>query len=139
MTPKENSYQADLELALSIADAADRLTLSRFNALDLLVETKPDNTPVTDADRATEELIRATLAKSRPDDKIIGEEFGGNVDVANLSGRYWVLDPIDGTKNFMRGVPIWATLIALVEVTPKSGARVVVGVVSAPYRIHKIQ
>ncbi len=132
MTPKENSYQADLELALAIADAADSLTLSRFNALDLLVETKPDNTPVTDADRATEELIRATLAKSRPNDKIIGEEFGGNVDVANLSGRYWVLDPIDGTKNFMRGVPIWATLIALVEVTPESGARVVVGVVSAP-------
>lgn len=132
MREKENSYQADLELALAIADAADRLTLSRFNALDLLVETKPDNTPVTDADRATEELIRTMLAKSRPNDKIIGEEFGGNDEVANLSGRYWVIDPIDGTKNFMRGVPVWATLIALVEISPDSGARVVVGVVSAP-------
>jgi histidinol-phosphatase len=87
------------------------------------VETKPDLTPVTDADRATEEVVRAELQRTRPGDAIVGEEFGGDAG----AGRRWVIDPIDGTKNFVRGVPIWATLIALME-----SDEVLVGVVSAP-------
>ncbi len=118
------SVAEDLTLALELADAADRLTLDRFGALDLHVETKPDLTPVTDADRSAEELLRTALTGSRPDDSIFGEEFGG---APTFSGRQWVLDPIDGTKNFVRGVPVWCTLIALlVDGTP------VVGVISAP-------
>lgn len=120
MTPVPN----DLALALELADAADALTLDRFGALDLRVETKPDLTPVTDADRSAEELLRSLLTAQRPDDAIFGEEFGGT---PAFTGRQWVLDPIDGTKNFVRGVPVWSTLIALlVDGTP------VVGVVSAP-------
>jgi histidinol-phosphatase len=114
----------DLALALEMADAADALTLDRFGALDLRVDTKPDLTPVTDADESAEELLRSSLAAHRPDDSVFGEEFGGT---PAFSGRQWVLDPIDGTKNFVRGVPVWCTLIALlVDGTP------VVGVVSAP-------
>ena len=114
----------DLTLALTLADQADTLTMARFGALDLHVETKPDLTPVTDADRGAEESLRATLADARPGDSVFGEEFGGTTV---LSGRQWVIDPIDGTKNFVRGVPVWCTLIALLE----DGAPVV-GVVSAP-------
>ena len=118
------SVANDLALALEIADAADALTLDRFGALDLRVDTKPDLTPVTDADRSAEELLRSSLTANRPDDSIFGEEFGGT---PAFTGRQWVLDPIDGTKNFVRGVPVWSTLIALlVDGTP------VVGVVSAP-------
>jgi histidinol-phosphatase len=118
------SVAEDLALALELADAADALTLDRFGALDLHVETKPDLTPVTDADRSAEELLRSSLTASRPHDSIFGEEFGGT---PAFSGRQWVLDPIDGTKNFVRGVPVWCTLIALlVDGSP------VVGVVSAP-------
>jgi histidinol-phosphatase len=118
------SVANDLALALELADAADALTLDRFGALDLRIETKPDLTPVTDADRSAEELLRASLTASRPDDSIFGEEFGGT---PTFTGRQWVLDPIDGTKNFVRGVPVWCTLIALlVDGSP------VVGVVSAP-------
>ena len=114
----------DLALALEMADAADALTLDRFGALDLRVDTKPDLTPVTDADESAEELLRATLTAHRPDDSVFGEELGGT---PAFTGRQWVLDPIDGTKNFVRGVPVWCTLIALlVDGTP------VVGVVSAP-------
>jgi histidinol-phosphatase len=114
----------DMAFALELADAADAQTLDRFGALDLRIETKPDLTPVTDADRSVEELIREALAKRRPDDVILGEEFGGT---AVFTGRQWIVDPIDGTKNFVRGVPVWATLIALlVDGVP------VVGVVSAP-------
>ena len=98
--------------------------MARFGALDLHVETKPDLTPVTDADRGAEEALRATLADARPDDAVFGEEFGGTT---TLSGRQWVIDPIDGTKNFVRGVPVWCTLIALLD----DGVPVV-GVVSAP-------
>jgi histidinol-phosphatase len=118
------SVADDLALALQLADHADALTLDRFGALDLQIETKPDLTPVTDADRSTEELLRGLLAEHRPDDTVFGEEFGGT---AAFEGRQWVLDPIDGTKNFVRGVPVWATLIALLE----DGVPVV-GVVSAP-------
>src|SRR3954447_17670331 len=114
----------DIGLALQMADQADALTLDRFGALDLRVDTKPDLTPVTDADEATEKLLRGLLSTHRPDDAILGEEFGGT---AIFAGRQWVLDPIDGTKNFVRGVPVWSTLIALlVDGVP------VVGVVSAP-------
>lgn len=114
----------DLALALELADQADTLTMDRFGALDLRIETKPDLTPVTDADRGAEEALRASLATARPDDTVFGEEFGGTT---TLTGRQWVIDPIDGTKNFVRGVPVWCTLIALLE----DGVPTV-GVVSAP-------
>ncbi|GAB7071344.1 histidinol-phosphatase [Mycobacterium hodleri] len=114
----------DLGLALQMADEADALTLDRFGALDLHVETKPDLTPVTDADKSAEELLRGLLDANRPDDAVLGEEFGGT---AVFEGRQWVLDPIDGTKNFVRGVPVWSTLIALLD----DGVPTV-GVVSAP-------
>lgn len=114
----------DMALALELADQADTLTMDRFGALDLHVETKPDLTPVTDADRGAEEALRASLASARPGDTVFGEEFGGTT---TLTGRQWVIDPIDGTKNFVRGVPVWCTLIALLE----DGVPTV-GVVSAP-------
>lgn len=117
-------YDADLDLALALADAADAITTARFGALDLTVESKPDLTPVTDADTATERALRELIAAARPADGVFGEEFGGT---AVTDGRQWVIDPIDGTKNFVRGVPVWASLIALlVDGVP------VVGVVSAP-------
>jgi histidinol-phosphatase len=119
-----SSVADDISLALQLADQADTLTMERFGALDLHVETKPDLTPVTDADKGAEESLRAALSQSRPGDAVLGEEYGGT---AVFSGRQWVLDPIDGTKNFVRGLPVWATLIALlVDGVPE------VGVVSAP-------
>jgi len=114
----------DLDLALRLADTADAITLDRFRAADLRVTRKPDRTPVTDADTATEDALRAVLGHERPGDAVLGEERGG--EVAD-NGRGWVLDPIDGTKNYSRGVPVWATLIALTV-----RGRAVVGVVSAP-------
>ena len=99
----------DLALALELADVADAITLERFRAADLVVETKPDLTPVTEADRAVEEAIRERLARERPHDAIVGEEFGETAGAA----RRWIVDPIDGTKNYVRGIPVWATLIAL--------------------------
>ena len=119
----ENDEVDDLALALDIADAADEITLARFGADDLTVHTKADRTPVSDADRAVEQVVRATLAKGRPDDAIWGEEFGDE----GSSARRWVIDPIDGTKNYVRGVPVWATLIGLLH----DGVPAV-GVVSAP-------
>jgi histidinol-phosphatase len=116
--------QQDLMLALALADRADTLTRARFGALDLHVDTKPDLTPVTDADRAVESDLREMLGRDRPDDSILGEELGGTT---TFSGRQWIIDPIDGTKNFVRGVPVWASLIALLE----NGVPLV-GVVSAP-------
>ena len=120
----EPEVAADLQLASTLADGADAITLARFGALDLRVDTKPDLSPVTDADEAVETQIRATLARDRPDDAIFGEEQGGT---PVLGGRQWVIDPIDGTKNFVRGVPVWASLIALLQ----DGVPVV-GMVSAP-------
>ena len=117
---------SDLELALRMADVADGITLDRFQATDLRVERKPDRTPVTDADTATEDALREILAAQRPGDAVLGEERGSG-DTAAHTGRGWVLDPIDGTKNYSRGVPVWATLIALTE-----GGKPTVGVVSAP-------
>ncbi|MFI6479634.1 histidinol-phosphatase [Nonomuraea sp. NPDC050663] len=116
-------YSDDLRLAHVMADAADNLTMRRFKAVDLKVETKPDLTPVSDADRTVEEAIRGTLRRARPRDAVIGEEFGNT----GWGARSWVIDPIDGTKNYVRGVPVWATLIALMD-----HGRVVVGLVSAP-------
>lgn len=114
---------ADLKLAHALADRADAVTLDRFQSDDLKVATKADLSPVTDADRSTEAAIRKLLATHRPDDSIFGEEMG----VTGSSTRQWVIDPIDGTKNFLRGVPVWATLIALAQ-----DGEVTVGVVSAP-------
>ncbi len=116
--------QDDLTLALMLADRADGLTSARFGALDLRIDTKPDLTPVTDADRAVETELREVLGRERIQDSIVGEEFGGTT---TFSGRQWIIDPIDGTKNFVRGVPVWASLIALLEDGVPS-----VGVVSAP-------
>lgn len=119
----------DLALAHALADLADAITLDRYQAQDLVITTKPDNTPVTDADRAVETAIREALATHRKSDGLVGEEFGSD---KGSSGRYWVIDPIDGTKNFMRGVPTWATLIALVQVDSAGKEEVVVGIASAP-------
>jgi histidinol-phosphatase len=116
-------YDDDLRLAHVIADQVDALTLERFHAQDLRVETKPDLTPVTDADRAAEEIIRAQLGRTRPRDAVHGEEMADT----GHGPRRWIVDPIDGTKNFVRGVPVWATLLALMD-----GDEVVVGIVSAP-------
>lgn len=118
------TYAADLELALAMADAADVLSMRHYRSKDLVITTKPDATPVTEADHAVEKLLRETLGAQRPQDAIVGEEFGGD---ANLSGRRWIVDPIDGTKNYLRGVPVWSTLIALVV-----DDEYAVGVVSAP-------
>ncbi|MCG3039498.1 histidinol-phosphatase [Streptomyces fenghuangensis] len=120
-------YHDDLRLAHVLADTADATTMERFKALDLKVETKPDMTPVSEADKAAEELIRTSLQRARPRDAVLGEEFGSE----GRGPRRWVIDPIDGTKNYVRGVPVWATLIALMERT-EEGDRPVVGVVSAP-------
>jgi histidinol-phosphatase len=113
----------DLVLALHLADIADGLTMRRFRAAGLGVEVKADGTPVTDADRDTEEAIRETLRRHRPDHAVVGEEHGAE----GSSELRWFVDPVDGTRNFVRGVPVWATLIAL-----RSGERPVCGVVSAP-------
>lgn len=118
-----SGYDDDLRLAMVLADQVDAFTMSRFKADDLQVTTKPDMTPVTDADRQAEEAIRGQLSRTRSRDAIVGEEFGET----GSGERRWVIDPIDGTKNFVRQMPVWATLIALtVEDVP------VVGVVSAP-------
>ena len=120
---------SDLTLALECADIADEISLGRFLAQDLKVETKPDRTPVTDADKAVEEAIRSHIEIHRSSDAIVGEEYGDN---RSEHRRYWVIDPIDGTANFLRGVPVWATLIALVERAQDGSEKVIVGVVSAP-------
>jgi histidinol-phosphatase len=113
----------DLRLAHILADDADSMTMDRFKAQDLHVVTKPDLTPVTDADHTVEEVLRRTLGRARPRDAVLGEEGGST----GWGPRRWVIDPIDGTKNYVRGVPVWATLIALMV-----GDEVVAGVVSAP-------
>ena len=116
-------YDDDLRLAHVLADQVERITLARFKSADLRVDTKPDLTPVTDADRDAEEVLRGQLKRVRPRDAVEGEEFG----VTGHSPRRWIIDPIDGTKNFVRGVPVWATLIGLVD-----GEEVVTGLVAAP-------
>ena len=113
----------DLRLAHVLADDADSITMSRFKALDLHVTTKPDLSPLSDADTAVEEALRRTLSRARPRDAVQGEELPDS----GWGPRRWVLDPIDGTKNFVRGVPVWATLIGLLVNDEPA-----VGVVSAP-------
>jgi histidinol-phosphatase len=113
----------DLALAQELADTADAITTDRFLAADLHVQAKPDRTPVTDADRSVEEAVRRRLSAERPDDAVVGEEFGES----GGGPRRWVLDPVDGTKNFLRGVPMWATLLAL-----EIAGQLTVAVVSAP-------
>ena len=113
----------DQDLTLKLADAADEISLARFRALDLRVEAKPDASPVTDADRSVEERLRAILQRHRPEDAIIGEEFANQGEGA----RTWIIDPIDGTANYLRGIPIWASLIAL-----RVDDEITTSVVSAP-------
>ncbi len=124
MSDPRPDLEADLDVALALADRADAITSARFGALDLHVEHKPDLTPVSDADLAVETALRDILADQLPDDSIFGEEHGGE---PSHQGRQWVIDPIDGTKNFVRGVPVWASLIALLQ-----DGIPIVGVVSAP-------
>jgi len=121
----------DIELLKTLADLSDEISISRFQAQDLKIESKPDGSPVTDADKAVEERIREVLKAQRSNDKIIGEEFGGASDIKALD-KYWVIDPIDGTKNFLRGLPIWATLIGLVHRNESGQDRVIAGMVSSP-------
>ncbi len=117
------AHDDDLRFAHVLADDADAQTTARFRADDLQVDSKSDASPVTDADKSTEEAIRRTLSRARPRDAIVGEEFG----TEGYGSRRWVIDPIDGTKNYVRGVPVWATLIGLMVED-----EVVAGVVSAP-------
>ena len=122
------NLRSELRLALELADAADRVTVPRFRSTDLVVETKPDTTPVSEADRAAEDVIRRMLAGARPDHAVLGEEYGSAGD----SDWRWIIDPIDGTKNYVRGIPVWGTLIAL-----EHQGEIVVGVVSAPAIAHR--
>jgi histidinol-phosphatase len=113
----------DLSLALHLADLADEITLRHFRSEHLTTWTKPDLTPVTEADRAVEQALRKCLASERPDHGVLGEEFGA----LGTERARWVIDPIDGTKNYLRGVPVYASLIAL----ERDGDQAV-GVCSAP-------
>ena len=113
----------DLAFGLELADLADTITRERFQADDLIVETKPDLSPVTEADRAVEQALRKRISEERPGHSVVGEEFGAD----QPGSARWILDPIDGTKNYVRGLPVWATLIAL-----ERDGRVEVGVASAP-------
>lgn len=122
-----HSYNDDLRLAHVLADNADSLSMDRFGALDLRVDTKPDMTYVTDSDQAVEAAIRRNLKSARTRDIVLGEEEGEELGSSGEGGRRWIIDPIDGTSNFVRGVPVWATLIALEE-----DGEVVAGCVSAP-------
>ena len=117
------SHTDDLRLAHILADDADSTTMDRYKALDLHVATKPDLTPVSESDKKVEDVMRKTLSRARPRDAFVGEEDG----TSGWGVRRWVVDPIDGTKNYIRGVPVWATLISLMIED-----QVVVGVVSAP-------
>ena len=119
------SLPADLSLALELADVADAITLSRFRAEDLEDATKPDMTPVTEADMSVERALREQLAGARPGDSVVGEEYGDSGP--GQGGRRWIIDPIDATMSYVRGIPTWGTLLAL-----EDGDEVVVGVVSAP-------
>jgi histidinol-phosphatase len=115
----------DWALGLELADACDAITLARYGAPDLAVETKSDLTPVSEADRGAEQEVRSRLASVRPRDAVVGEEYGSSEP--GPDGRRWIVDPIDGTKNYVRGIPVWATLLALEE-----RGTVAVAVVSAP-------
>jgi histidinol-phosphatase len=127
-----NGLDADLTFALRLADTADTITMRGFRSADLVVRTKPDLTPVTEIDQAVERQLREIVEAEHPDDSILGEEYGEersdvSADSHTAATRRWIIDPIDGTKNFVRGVPVWATLIALA-----SEDDIMLGVVSAP-------
>lgn len=125
--PSPADLAADLGLALRLADAADAVSMARFDAADLEVHTKPDASHVTEADLATERALRDILAAERPADGVFGEEFGAEPGIGGDARRQWILDPIDGTANYLKGIPMWATLIALaIDGVPR------VGVVSQP-------
>ncbi len=117
-------FATELAFALQLADAADAVTMAHFRAPGLIVDTKADHTEVTVADRNSELAIRSMLAEHRPHDGILGEEHG---TIEGTTGRRWIIDPIDGTSNYVRGVPLWATLIALQDDTGP-----VLGVASCP-------
>jgi histidinol-phosphatase len=125
VAPDSSHYATELALAIRILNAADQITMSRFGARDLLVETKPDRTPVSDADRGVEQAVRGMVAAERPEDGVLGEEYGEHI---GTSGRRWIVDPVDGTKNFVRGVPVWATVLGLQE----PDGQIVAAAVSAP-------
>jgi histidinol-phosphatase len=131
MSGYPGDLHGDIELLKRLADLSDAISFDRYSAQDLEIETKPDLTPVTDADRAVERMIREVLSAERSQDLIVGEEYGRPENIPGGS-RYWVIDPIDGTKNFLRGVPIWATLIGLVHRDSAGFDRVIAGIVSAP-------
>jgi histidinol-phosphatase len=118
-----NRVNPDLQLALELADAADAITLRHFRSVDLRVETKPDNTPVSNADREVEQAIRGRIAAVHPADAVVGEEYG----TSGEGRRRWIVDPVDGTRNYVRGIPVFATLLALEE-----DGELTVGAVSAP-------
>ncbi|WP_300268873.1 inositol monophosphatase family protein [Microbacterium sp.] len=126
-SPAATAFTSDLALALRLADAADEQSIPRFDAADLQISTKSDQSYVTDADLATERAIRGLLAVERPADGILGEEYGTETGTAGGASRQWIIDPIDGTANYLRGVPLWGTMISLaVDGVPR------VGVVSMP-------
>jgi histidinol-phosphatase len=124
---KQDPNLVDLRLALELADLADAITVERFRAADLVVETKPDLTPVSEADRAVEQLLRKRIGEERPDHAVLGEEFGIAGGEGAAASTRWIIDPIDGTKNYVRGIPVYATLIAL-----ERDGSLAVGVASAP-------
>jgi histidinol-phosphatase len=127
VTPDPASLADDLAVALTLAGEADLIALERYRAQDLDVQLKPDRTQVTDADTRVEKMVRDHLAAARPHDSVFGEEFGGELAAVGGSTRQWIVDPIDGTSNFVRGVPIWGLLLALaIDGIPQ------LGVVSAP-------
>lgn len=113
----------DLRLALELAEAADEITMKHFRLGSLEVRIKGDKSPVSEADEAVERMIRDRLQRERPDDGILGEEYGSS----GASSRRWIIDPIDATNNYIRGIPIFATLIGL-----EDNDRIIAGVVSAP-------
>ena len=128
--PMPGTADPDLQLALHLADLADQIALDRYRADDLRVETKPDRTPVTEADQAIEAALRQRLAEACPADSVVGEEMG---EIAGTErSRRWIIDPIDGTKSYLRGMPTWSTLIAL-----ERDGEVQVGVASMPALGHR--
>lgn len=122
-----HAWSDDVRLAHVLADNADNLSMDRFGAVDLAISTKPDMTYVTESDQAVEEAIRRQLKSARTRDVVLGEEQGEVEGSTGSHERRWIVDPIDGTANFVRGVPVWATLIALEE-----AGEIVAGLVSAP-------
>jgi histidinol-phosphatase len=121
-----SAVEADLRFAHELADAADAVTLAHFRSLDLRVDTKPDLTPVSEADRAAEDAVRSVIAASGRGEGVLGEETG-QAGADDGGTARWIVDPIDGTRSYVRGLPVWATLLAL----ERDGV-VDVGLVSAP-------